>query len=580
MKKNKIYKSAYFRLIVIFCLITIMFIFIGIFYYRYEAQRIKDHKYEDISAIARLKADSIQDWRKQRLADVKRVSVGPLVRKELARLVRQPANPGAKTALQIQLHINRKDGIYADALFLDTKGNIMLSDNPEAIPVEKSTLNAIETAIKNRKEVLSDFFRGPKDIYIDAVAPVPDNSGRPMAIAILRSRAEDFLYPLIQTWPTPSRTAETVLVRRDGESILFLNELRHRSNTALNLRFPVNTDTLPAAQAVSGKYGRFIGRDYRGVEVLSMLQPVPESPWFVVTKVDAEEILAEVKYRTWVITVIIALLIVISAGLIKNIYQKRQEIERKLAEERLKAALADLERSNKDLEQFAYVASHDLQEPLRMVSSYTQLLAERYQGQLDEKAQKFINYAVDGAIRMQTLINDLLAYSRIGTKSRPKELADMNILLGQAISNLTVMIEENRAIIINDDLPAVQVDADQFVQVFQNLINNAVKFRGNDTPRIFVSAKDNGPEWIFSVKDNGIGINQKYADRIFVIFQRLHARQNYPGNGIGLAICKKIVERHNGRIWFESETGKGTTFFFTIPKEADRDVRRHFHESN
>jgi PAS domain S-box-containing protein len=243
--------------------------------------------------------------------------------------------------------------------------------------------------------------------------------------------------------------------------------------------------------------------------------------------------------------------------------------ERKQAEARLSSAMADLERSNKDLEQFAYVASHDLQEPLRMVSSYTQLLAQHYDGRLDEKAKKFMDYAVDGAVRMQRLINDLLTYSRIGTQGKPMETTDTHALLGEAIRNLAAMIEEKRAIITNDDLPTVKADASQLIQVFQNLISNAIKFQGEDVPHIHVSAQDKGREWIFSIRDNGIGIEKHYADRVFVIFQRLHTRREYPGTGIGLAVCKRIVERHGGRIWFESEPGKGSTFFFTIMKAKE-----------
>jgi PAS domain S-box-containing protein len=243
--------------------------------------------------------------------------------------------------------------------------------------------------------------------------------------------------------------------------------------------------------------------------------------------------------------------------------------ERKQAEARLSSAMADLERSNKDLEQFAYVASHDLQEPLRMVSSYTQLLAQHYDGRLDEKAKKFMDYAVDGAVRMQRLINDLLTYSRLGTQGKPMETTDTHALLGEAIRNLAAMIEEKRAIITNDDLPTVKADASQLIQVFQNLISNAIKFQGEDVPHIHVSAQDKGREWIFSIRDNGIGIEKQYADRVFVIFQRLHTRREYPGTGIGLAVCKRIVERHGGRIWFESEPGKGSTFFFTIMKAKE-----------
>lgn len=242
---------------------------------------------------------------------------------------------------------------------------------------------------------------------------------------------------------------------------------------------------------------------------------------------------------------------------------------RKRAEEQIQTTLIELERSNKELEQFAYVASHDLQEPLRMVSSFTQLLAQRYEDQLDDKAKKYIDYAVDGAVRMQRLINDLLAYSRVSTQGKTLRPIDSHVALGAALQNLAAVIEENLAIVVNDDLPTVRSDATQLSQLFQNLIGNAIKFRGADVPRIQVSACDLGHEWRFSVQDNGIGIDAQYTEKVFVIFQRLHTRKEYPGTGIGLAICKRIVERHGGRIWFESELGKGSTFYFTMPESKE-----------
>lgn len=244
----------------------------------------------------------------------------------------------------------------------------------------------------------------------------------------------------------------------------------------------------------------------------------------------------------------------------------RDITERKRALRDLEDLAVSLERSNEELQQFAYIASHDLQEPLRMVSSYTQLLAERYNDRLDEKAKKYIHYAVDGAVRMQKLINDLLTYSRVGTKGRPPEPVETQSALGEALRNLTVVVRESGAEITNDTLPTINADRSQLVQLFQNLIANAVKFRGKDVPRIHISARESGSEWVFSVRDNGIGIDPQYADKIFVIFQRLHTKEEYPGTGIGLAVCKKIVERHGGRIWFESEPDKGTTFYFTMPK--------------
>lgn len=243
--------------------------------------------------------------------------------------------------------------------------------------------------------------------------------------------------------------------------------------------------------------------------------------------------------------------------------------EHKRAQRRLQAATKDLERSNRDLEQFAYVASHDLQEPLRMVSSYVQLLAKRYQGRLDADADEFIEFAVDGARRMRQLINDLLAYSRVGTRGKPLERAELDAALDEALLNVQVAIQESGAAVTRDPLPAVRGDASQLVQLFQNLVANAVKFRGEEPPRIHVSAAEEDGEWVVSVRDNGIGIEPRDAERVFDIFQRLHGRDEYPGTGVGLAVCKRIVERHGGRIWVDSAPGKGSTFCFSLPKQGE-----------
>jgi len=246
----------------------------------------------------------------------------------------------------------------------------------------------------------------------------------------------------------------------------------------------------------------------------------------------------------------------------------RDITERKQAEEKLQKTLAELERSNKELEQFAYVASHDLQEPLRMVASYVQLLARRYKGKLDADADDFIAYAVDGAGHLQRMINDLLAYSRVGTRGKPFQPTDCQAVLNQVLANLKVAIEESSAVITQDPLPMVMADESQMTQLFQNLINNAIKFRGKASPRVHISVEPKETEWVFSVRDNGIGIDPQYYERIFMLFQSLHSREEYPGTGMGLAICKKIVERHGGRIWVESEPGKGSTFYFTISKRG------------
>jgi PAS domain S-box-containing protein len=238
------------------------------------------------------------------------------------------------------------------------------------------------------------------------------------------------------------------------------------------------------------------------------------------------------------------------------------------AERRLQRTLVELERSNQELEQFAYVASHDLQEPLRMVASYTQLLERRYRDALDDDARDFIGYAVDGANRMQRLINDLLAFSRVQTRGKPFEPVDLNSALGRARANLAMTVDETGAVVSNAELPTVSADEGQLVSVFQNLIGNGIKFRGEEAPRVHVSAVEREAEWEISVRDNGIGISPEFHDRIFVIFQRLHGRTEYEGTGIGLAMAKRIVERHGGSIWVDSKPGDGATFRFTLPKRT------------
>jgi len=272
----------------------------------------------------------------------------------------------------------------------------------------------------------------------------------------------------------------------------------------------------------------------------------------------------------------------------KELEVERARIEKEAAEER--AALADelartaddLRRSNEDLQQFAYVVSHDLQQPLRMVSSYVQLLAKRYQGKLDADADQFIGFAVDGAERMKTLITDLLRLSRVGTRGQELSPTPCDVVLERTLRNLQVATSESGASVTHDPLPTVRGDETQLTQLFQNLVGNAIKFRGDDAPRVHISAREGtedrrpetgdqrpctegkSPVFVFSVRDNGIGIDPEHAERIFKVFQRLHTEEEYDGTGIGLAVCRKIVERHGGRIWIESQVGEGATFYFTL----------------
>jgi signal transduction histidine kinase len=238
-----------------------------------------------------------------------------------------------------------------------------------------------------------------------------------------------------------------------------------------------------------------------------------------------------------------------------------------VAEEELVRQAQDLQRSNAELEQFAYVASHDLQEPLRKVASFCQMLQQRYGGQLDERADQYIEFAVDGAKRMQALINDLLAFSRVGRITQPHDAVNTGELVERAERSLAAAIEETGAEVVHDSLPTVRGDTTLLGVVFQNLIGNAIKFRADAAPRVEITAERDGDEWRFRCADNGIGIDAEYADRIFVIFQRLHPRTAYEGTGIGLAMCRKIIEYHGGRIWLDGEAAEGSVFVFTLPAQ-------------
>jgi light-regulated signal transduction histidine kinase (bacteriophytochrome) len=241
---------------------------------------------------------------------------------------------------------------------------------------------------------------------------------------------------------------------------------------------------------------------------------------------------------------------------------------RRHAEADLARQLEELSRSNGELEQFAYIASHDMREPLRMVATYTQLLAERYRGKLDKSADQYIDYASDGALRMQALIQDLLALARVNAESLPNQSVDGNVVMAEVLRDLEPAIKECNAAVQCGKLPVLRVTHSHALQVLLNLTENAIKFRGNEAPLISVNAKPAGPLWQFSVSDNGIGIAPESQESVFAVFQRLHTRAEYPGNGVGLAICRKVVESYGGKIWIEPRTGAGASFHFTLPAQG------------
>ncbi len=258
------------------------------------------------------------------------------------------------------------------------------------------------------------------------------------------------------------------------------------------------------------------------------------------------------------------------AALLSWSVARARKISRRLERRAREHSLA-LQRSNEEFEQFASVIAHDLQEPLRMVTSYTKLLAERYRGQLDQAADEYIHYAVDGCANMRKLLDDLVVYARSGRRRKPLELVDANAIVQRALDVLRPTIEQQHASVTVETLPHVWADANQLVDVFQHLVGNALKYRSTAPPQVHVSSRQGEEVWVFSVTDNGLGLDMEEAERIFEVFQRLHPRDSYPGTGVGLAICRRIVARHGGTIWVVSTPGQGTTFFFTLPIEPNMD---------
>jgi signal transduction histidine kinase len=473
------------------------------------------------------------------------------------------------------------------------------------------------------KTEMSDFkYYAPSNAPATFIAAPIVKEVNAIGIVVFQINNEE-AYELMQDYTGLGKTGETLIGAKIGNEAVFVNPLRHDPNAAFIRKVNIGSQqALPIQEAVQKRKGLGLSIDYRGEEILAVWRYLPSPRWGMVVKIDTKESFAPVhKLRSWllIIGIIIVCAVIVTAWFIsksiskpiqalqkgaetigsgnldykvgtkindeigqlsrafdrmteslKTITVSRDELvkeinDRKQAEEKLKNILIAIERSNKELQQFVYVASHDLQEPLRMVASYTQLLKDRYKDKLDNDAKDFIQFAVDGATRMQRLIKDLLTYARIGAKNKPFGPINCNSLLEQTVADLRFVIGENNAIITNDNLPTVTWDIGQMRQLFQNLITNAIKFQSQESPRIHVSAKKRGNEWIFSVQDNGIGIDPQYKDRIFMIFQRLHSREDYPGTGIGRAICKRIIERNGGRIWVDSEISKGSTFYFTIP---------------
>jgi len=456
-------------------------------------------------------------------------------------------------------------------------------ENPEAAGIDFSFRDWYQGVSKKWVPYVSDFFLRetyPRRYLFVIAVPIRDQSGKAAGMLVLQPK-EDYLKDVLG----PMRIGKSFIYAVDRRgNLIYHPEYR--------LDSIVDFSRVPAVDKVRrGLTGTEQGLDPANNEPVISTFHFMKWGWGLVMQRPVKEAFHRSREIAVGLVLLSTTFLVLGgiaayqgAGLLfsshrlslelreREIYERemkeklRTELDEHLRTGRkLAATMAELERSNKELEQYAYVASHDLQEPLRKIASFISLLEKRYKDSFDQEGKKYLQYVVDGAKRMQMLINDLLAYSRLGTAGKPFLQTDCNKVLDRVLSDLDKPIKSRSAVVTHDELPTLIADELQLGQVFQNLIGNAVKFCNDSKPRIHISAERGGDGWLFSVSDNGLGINEEFFDRIFVMFQRLHTQAEYPGTGIGLAVCKKIIERHGGRIWAESEVGRGSTFFFTIP---------------
>jgi len=582
-------------LTLVFTLVGAGLVSAGYLYFQYHEKDYRAQAEQQLSAIAELKLSELVEYRQERLADgaifYRNATFAALVRRAFDR----PDDAQAQAGLREWLAKFSAHFQYDRIVLLDAQGTVRMSAPESLLPLSSVIARHAAELLRSGKVGFQDFHRNEHDqrIRLAVLVPIFDESDQRRALGTLALRIDPdaYLYPFINRWPVPGRTAETLLVRRDGDDALFLNELRFRKNTALSLLVPLARTEVLAANVALEREGIVEGLDYRGVPVIASVRKVPGSPWLLVAKMDTAEALAPGQENLWLATSLVGALLLgggAVVGLIGRQQRLRDQAQRTRAAEALAAAAAlrveveerkkandaldgsarVLARSNAELEQFAYVASHDLQEPLRMVVGYVQLVEKRLADKLDADTREFMGFAVDGALRMQNLIQDILTYSRVSTRGSPPAPVDSADALKEALALLANRIAETGAGVDAQVLPVVKADRRQLVQLFQNLVGNAIKFCKEHPPRVRVEAQREARQWRFSVADNGIGIAPEYRERIFGVFKRLHTQREFPGTGIGLAICRRIIQRHGGEMGVESAPGGGSVFWFTLPEEA------------
>jgi PAS domain S-box-containing protein len=709
---------ASYVFLLVFVLLAAGIVVAGYLYYRNYEIRHRTEVEHQLSAVADLKVDGIVNWRKERLGDAALFYQNDNFSIRVKNYFQRPEDDENKQRLLTWLQHAQEGYEYDHVFLLDAHGRERMSASEIRRPVSSHLLLRAAEALRTKQMTFEDFYRNEYDghIYLAVLVPVLDvqDNGPAVGTLVLRIDPQQYFSPFLNRWPTPSKTAETLLVRREGNEVLFLNELRHRKNTALNLRRSLDQKELPAAQAVLGRKGTMQGKDHRGVQVIADLRAVPGTPWFLVSRMDISEVYGPLREKLWMTIALVAALLLgggASVGIVWrrqrtqfyrvkcetaealnesrerlrlliegvkdyaiimldphgnvmswnpgaeriNGYSEEEIIGRNLAvfypeedldqgkplqglseasasgrfeeegwrlrkdgsrfwasvvitalhatdgrlrgfakitrditerkqaedeirklnnelEDRVRERTTQLEAANKELEGFSYSVSHDLRAPLRHITGFAELLIRKAPAGLDEKSRHYLNVISEAARQMGKLVDDLLSFSRMGRSEMLQTRIDLDMIVSEAVEACKIETVGRDIEWKVGRLGHAYGDKVMLTLVFENLLLNAIKFtRTKSRARIEIGHISDQPnEDVFYVKDNGVGFDMKYVDKLFGLFQRLHSPEEFEGTGLGLANVRRIIHRHGGRTWAEGVINEGATVYFSLPKIKEK----------